>query len=83
MATVLLLLGGYLLLGMLFAVPFAFIGAQRIDPHAAGAGWGFRLLLIPGAVAFWPWLLHRWRTGVHEPPVERTAHREAARKGRP
>ncbi len=83
MATALLLLGGYGLLGLLFAVAFAFVGVQRIDPHAVGAGWGFRLLVLPGAVAFWPWLLYRWLKGAHTPPVERTAHREAARKGLP
>ncbi|MGI9625272.1 MAG: hypothetical protein ACR2QM_00435 [Longimicrobiales bacterium] len=50
----------YAALGAAFAVLFAWKGAARIDPSAAGASWGFRLLILPGAAAFWPWLLLRW-----------------------
>ncbi len=63
--------------GLLFAVPFVLVGVNRIDPHAAHASWGFRLLIIPGTVAFWPLLLRRWLKGVHEPPEEKTPHRSA------
>jgi hypothetical protein len=73
----LILLGVYLAIGLVFAIPFALIGAKRIDPHAAR----FRLLIIPGAAALWPLLLQRWVAGVKEPPEECTAHRRAARKG--
>ena len=59
----LLALGVYLGVGVLFAVPFAFVGAARIDPDAAGATLGFRLLILPGAAALWPVLLVRWRRG--------------------
>ena len=65
----------YLVVGLLFAVPFALKGAGRIDPLAATGTWGFRLLVIPGAAAFWPLLLRRWLGGTGAPPVERTPHK--------
>ena len=67
--------GVYLAGGLMFAVPFVLFGVKRIDPHAAQGSWGFRLLIIPGTMAFWPLLLRRWLKGVHEPPEEQTAHR--------
>jgi membrane protein implicated in regulation of membrane protease activity len=74
------LLGVYLLLGVAFAIPFVAIGVKRIDPHAASATWGFRLLIVPGIVVLWPLLLRRWMRGAHEPPEEQSAHRCAARQ---
>lgn len=52
--------GAYLLAGLLFAVPFAWLGAGRLEPVASEGTTGFRLLIIPGAVTLWPWLLVRW-----------------------
>ena len=58
-------LQGYTLVGVLFAVPFVVKGAGRLDPDAARGTWGFRVLIFPGTVALWPWLLLRWmRAGV-------------------
>ena len=70
-------LGVYLLLGILVAVPFAFRGARAIDPSAEEGTWGFKLLIIPGAMVFWPLLLKRWMKK-QGPPEERSAHRKAA-----
>ena len=76
------LLEVYLLLGMLFAGPFVVRGVGRIDPVAARGTWGFRLIIVPGAIALWPWLLRRWRRGA--PALEeRNAHRLAARERQP
>ncbi len=47
-------------LGVLFAVPFVLRGAGLIDPVAKSGTWGFRLLIMPGSAALWPWLLTRW-----------------------
>lgn len=69
----------YLACGLAFALPFVWFGARRIDPHAAHGSWGFRVLILPGAVALWPLLLRRWVGGVNQPPEERNAHRGAAR----
>jgi len=71
----LILLAVYLACGFLFALPFAFLGVGKIDPHASHGSWGFRLLIIPGAMALWPLLLRRWAGGIHEPPEECTPHR--------
>jgi hypothetical protein len=75
------LMAAYLAIGLVFAIPFAMAGVKRIDPHAAHGSWGFRVLVIPGAAAFWPLLLRRWLGGTKEPPEERNAHRRAARRG--
>ena len=72
------LIGIYSLIGLLVAVPFAFLGVQKIDPAAREGTWGFRLLLLPGAVLFWPLLLTRWMRRT-PPPEENSAHRRAAR----
>jgi hypothetical protein len=74
-AAFLILLAAYLGCGLVFAIPFALVGVKRIDPHAAHGSWGFRLLVIPGTMAFWPLLLRRWLGGTHEPPEECTPHR--------
>jgi hypothetical protein len=76
-AAFLILLGIYAACGFLFAVPFAGFGVQKIDRLAAPGGWGFRLLIIPGAAACWPLLLRRWMKGAQEPPEAHHAHRRA------
>jgi hypothetical protein len=73
-------LGGlYAAAGLLVAIAFVAIGITKIDPLAAGSPWSFRLLIMPGVVVFWPLLLLRWAAGSISPPVERNAHRRAAR----
>jgi hypothetical protein len=51
---------GYLALGILFALAFVAIGIGRVDPVAKDSSVGFRLIIFPGVVAMWPWLLKRW-----------------------
>lgn len=79
-AVFLIIAGAYLGCGLGLAAPLAWFGVNRIDPHAKGGSWGFRLLILPGTTVLWPWLLHRWLKGVQEPPEENTAHRRAAAK---
>ena len=78
-AAFLIVLGAYAACGLVFAIAFALFGAKRIDPHAAHGSWGFRLLIIPGAMALWPLLLKRWMNGTKYPPEECNAHRRLAR----
>jgi len=52
-------LTGYVLAGVMFAVFFALRGAARLDPLARDGTWGFRLLLLPGAMMLWPVLGYR------------------------
>jgi len=72
----------YLALGLLFALPFLWRGLPKIDPAAVGTSWRFRLLILPGVVTLWPLMAVRWLRG-STPPYERSAHRDAAAKGRP
>jgi hypothetical protein len=81
LAVLLILLGAYLSCGLVFAIPFVLVGVKKVDPHALHGSWGFRLLVIPGTMAFWPLLLRRWATGAKAPPEECDPHRRAARKG--
>jgi len=69
---------GYLALGAVFAPLFVAFGIHRVDATARASSWGFRLLVLPGAVALWPLLATRWARGGGEPPAERNAHRDAA-----
>ncbi len=69
--------------GLLFALAFVIGGVQRVDPSARGAGWGFRLLILPGASLFWPLLAIRWAVGSMHPPGELNAHRRRAMPRRP
>ena len=71
-------LEAYAALGLVFAVPFVIAGAGRIDPAAAKGTPGFRLLILPGAAALWPYLLLRWVRGA-PPPAERTPHTRSRR----
>jgi hypothetical protein len=71
-------LAAYSALGALFALAFVVAGVQRIDSQAKGSGIAFRLLVVPGTVAFWPLLLGRWLHGASDPAVEQNPHRRAA-----
>ena len=53
-------LTSYAALGFVFAIAFLARGVSRIDAQAAGAGLGFRLMILPGVTALWPLLLQRW-----------------------
>jgi len=50
----------YLGCGLLFALPFVYTGVKAIDENAVGGSWGFRLIIIPGTMVFWPLLLRKW-----------------------
>ena len=74
---VVLLCTVYIACGLAFAPFFVWRGVGRIDPAARSAGFGFRLLILPGVAALWPMMLRRWLGG-RQPPAERNAHRDAA-----
>lgn len=63
MITVIILLlvaGLYLLSGLFFSIAFVWKGVSRIDESAKDSSWGFRLIIIPGTIIFWPLLLRKW-----------------------
>ena len=72
-----LVVGLYVAIGLLFALYFVWRGVDGVDPSAEGGTWGFRLLILPGTVALWPLLVRRLGSGA--PAEERNAHRELAR----
>jgi len=51
----------YGIAGVCFAVPFAWRGAGAIDPAAEGGTWGFRVFILAGVAALWPFMLVKWR----------------------
>lgn len=56
----LLIVAAYLVVGLVFAIPFVIKGVTKIDEGAHGSTWGFRMIIIPGTIVFWPLLLKRW-----------------------
>jgi hypothetical protein len=65
----------YASLGLVFAVPFVWLGVQRLDSEAQGSGIGFRLLILPGVAGFWPMFLYRWTGRIVELPIKKNPHR--------
>lgn len=56
----LLIVSVYLFCGLLFAIPFVAKGVTVIDEGAHGSSIGFRIIIIPGSIVFWPLLLKKW-----------------------
>ncbi|WP_276500346.1 hypothetical protein [Terrimonas pollutisoli] len=57
---ILIIVAIYLLAGLAFAIPFVIKGVTQIDESAIGSKWGFRVIIIPGVIVFWPMLLKKW-----------------------
>lgn len=58
--TILRILAGYLLSGVVFAAWFLHRGVVRVDSSAQGISWITRLFLFPGTVALWPFWAMKW-----------------------
>jgi hypothetical protein len=54
------IVGIYLLCGALFAIPFLVKGLAVIDESSRGSKLGFRIIILPGTIVFWPLLLTKW-----------------------
>ena len=65
----------YLVIGLFEGTVLVSFGLDRVDSETAGAGIGFRLIILPGAVALWPLLLRRMIRGGGEPPLQKDPHR--------
>jgi hypothetical protein len=57
---VLLVIAAYLAIGVVVGVPFLLLGVGRVDPSAKAVPWTFRVLVCPGVVALWPYLMRLW-----------------------
>ncbi len=53
------ILGSYYAIGLLFGLYFLFKGAPKIDPLMADSKKKVRVLLFPGVVATWPFLISK------------------------
>ena len=50
----------YLCCGFVFALAFIFKGVQVVDDGAHESGIGFKIIIFPGTMVFWPLLLNKW-----------------------
>ena len=57
---ILIIVAVYLLLGVLFVIPFLMKGLNKVDEGAHGSTIGFKIIIIPGVIVFWPVLLSKW-----------------------
>ena len=73
----LMILGIYFAVGLVFSPLFVLFGVKKIDHGAEEGTWGFRLFIVPGCAIFWPYLLVRWMK-TSQPSEEKSAHRKAA-----
>lgn len=63
MSLVLVLVGVYLTIGVGFAVAFTVFMVPRMDDASARGSLAFRVVIVPGAAALWPFLLVRAFSG--------------------
>ncbi len=60
------LVGVYLVAGLLFSIAFLVKGLQKIDEVAHAGSLGFRIIIFPGCVVFWPVLMRLWMNAAKE-----------------
>jgi hypothetical protein len=58
--TIFTVIGIYLLCGLIFAIAFVTKGAEQVDEGAHASTTGFKIIIIPGTMVFWPILLKKW-----------------------
>ncbi len=57
---VFIVLAVYMMAGIAFTILFQIKGLSKIDEGVHGSTIGFRIIIIPGCIVFWPVLLKRW-----------------------
>ena len=60
----------YLAIGVLFVIPFLVRGISKVDEDAHGGTTGFKIIIIPGVIVFWPVLLKKWLRVKNNNPTE-------------
>jgi hypothetical protein len=50
----------YAAIGIVTALAFVMFGVTRVLPEPAPVSLGARILILPGSVALWPYVLARW-----------------------
>lgn len=61
---ILIALAVYLGCGLLFSIAFVVKGLDKTDESAHGCSIGFRIIIIPGTMVFWPLFLKKWMNAV-------------------
>lgn len=51
---------GYLLGGLVFSIPFLSSWIKTVDGGSHESAWTFKLIILPGCIIFWPFLLRRY-----------------------
>ena len=51
---VLIIVSIYMMLGVLFVIPFLVKGLTKVDKGAHGGTIGFKIIIVPGVIVFWP-----------------------------
>ncbi len=64
----------YVVCGIVAAPILAFKGLDHIDDAAEGSSLGFKLIVIPGLILFWPLIVSRVRHN-QKAPTEKTPHK--------
>jgi hypothetical protein len=55
-----LVLALYAAAGLVVALAFVSFGIRQVLPHPMPATLGARILILPGALALWPYVVLRW-----------------------
>lgn len=58
-------LGIYFVLGLISAIAFVTFGVTKVLPYSMT--FGARLLVLPGAMALWPYVTTRWLKSCQAP----------------
>jgi len=56
----------YVACGIVFAVLFLIFGLRRMDAASIGAPISFKLVILPGLIILWPFVMIRWFFRGHE-----------------
>ena len=59
-AYILMIIVFYVAVGIAFSVIFIWKGLTTVDPSARGTGIGFKILIFPGLIIFWPVFVNKW-----------------------
>jgi hypothetical protein len=57
---ILIILLVFLIIGVLFTFFFITRGLEKVDEDTKGSTWGFKVIIIPGCILLWPFLLQKW-----------------------
>ncbi len=56
----------YLAMGFVFAMAFLMKGISIVDEGTKGSTNGFKIIILPGVIVFWPFLLNKWKRSLKD-----------------